>query len=85
MFDAGRQCKYSIMEAQHNLARVLREVEAGYEVGITRRKKLVARLLPPEAPDKIRFPDFGQRARDTWGGITQGTPMDVLLGETRGE
>jgi antitoxin (DNA-binding transcriptional repressor) of toxin-antitoxin stability system len=28
----------SIMEAQHNLARVLREVEAGHVVGITRRK-----------------------------------------------
>ena len=26
------------MQAQHNLASVLREVEAGYEVGITRRR-----------------------------------------------
>jgi len=39
---------YSIMESQHNLAQVVREVEAGYEVGITRRKTLVARMLPPK-------------------------------------
>ena len=34
---------FSIMETQHNLALVLREVAAGHEVGITRHKKLVAR------------------------------------------
>ena len=77
--------KYSIMQAQHNLASVLREVEAGYEVGITRRKKLVARLLPPEQPEKVQFPDFGERARSIWGGATQGTSSDDLLNETRGD
>lgn len=73
------------MEAQHNLSRVLREVEAGYEVGITRRKKLVARLLPPEEPTKIQFPDFAKRALEIWGGKTQGTSTDDLLNETRGD
>jgi antitoxin (DNA-binding transcriptional repressor) of toxin-antitoxin stability system len=34
------------METQHNLSKVLREAEAGQEVQITRRKKVVARLLP---------------------------------------
>lgn len=73
------------MEAQHNLARVLREVEAGYEVGITRRKKLVARLLPPKPTDKVTFPDFDKRARRIWGDNTQGTSSDDLLNETRGD
>ena len=33
----------SIMEAQHNLAAWVREVEAGHELAITRRKQTVAR------------------------------------------
>jgi antitoxin (DNA-binding transcriptional repressor) of toxin-antitoxin stability system len=57
---------FSIMETQHNLARVLREVAAGHEVGITRHKKLVARLLPPAVPAAIELPDFVARARSVW-------------------
>ena len=34
---------FSVMEAQHNLAVLLREVEAGHELTITRRRKPVAR------------------------------------------
>ena len=73
------------METQHNLARVLREVEAGYEVGITRRNKLVARLLPPEQPSEIEWPDFVARARGVWGEDWTGTSSDDLLDESRGD
>lgn len=76
---------YSIMESQHNLARVVREVEAGYEVRITRRKKLVARLVPPEEDDRVEFPDFAARARRVWGERWHGSSSDALLDEGRGE
>ena len=76
---------FSIMETQHNLARVLREVEAGHEVGITRRNKLVARLLPPTGPAEIEWPDFVARARKAWGDESAGASSDELLDETRGE
>lgn len=76
---------YSIMESQHNLAQVLREVEAGYEVGITRRKKLVARVVPPEEDDRVEFPDFAARARRVWGEAWQGRSSDELVDEGRGE
>jgi antitoxin (DNA-binding transcriptional repressor) of toxin-antitoxin stability system len=75
----------SIMEAQHNLSRVLKLVESGHEVGITRRKKVVARLLPPRDAGKVHFPDFSARARDIWGGGWQGASSDALLQESRGE
>jgi antitoxin (DNA-binding transcriptional repressor) of toxin-antitoxin stability system len=75
----------SIMEAQHNLARVLREVEAGNVVGITRRKKLVARLMPPEKEAPVGFPDFEGRAREIWGEEWTGSGTDELLDETRGD
>jgi prevent-host-death family protein len=76
---------FSIMETQHNLARVLREVEAGHEVGITRRNKLVARLLPPADSVEVDLPDFVERAREAWGDGWTGSSSDELLDETRGE
>lgn len=76
--------QFSIMETQHNLSRVLREVEAGHEVQITRRKKVVARLLPPSKPETVEFPDFAARARAVWGGSWEGTSSDELLDESRG-
>ena len=76
---------FSIMETQHNLARVLREVEAGREVGITRRNQLVARLVPPAAPVEIELPDFAGHARAVWGDEWVGSSSDALLDESRGE
>lgn len=73
------------MEAQHNLSKVLREVEAGREVQITRRRKVVARLLPPQQRESVRFPDFGARARQTWGGRWSGASSDELLDQSRGD
>ncbi len=73
------------METQHNLSRVLREVESGHEVAITRRKKVVARLVPPSAKGKVRFPDFAARAREIWGSPWKGAGTDELLDESRGE
>jgi antitoxin (DNA-binding transcriptional repressor) of toxin-antitoxin stability system len=75
---------FSVMEVQHHLSRVLREVEAGHEVGITRRKRLVARLLPPEREPPVEFPDFAARAREVWGDEWPGSSSDELLDETRG-
>jgi antitoxin (DNA-binding transcriptional repressor) of toxin-antitoxin stability system len=76
---------YSIMESQHNLAQVVRDVEAGYDVGITRRKKLVARLLPPEEDERVALPDFAARARDVWGHTWRGLSSEQLVDESRGE
>ena len=76
---------FSIMETQHNLARVLREVEAGHEVIITRRRKPVARMLPPKSGRSVRMPDFAQRAREIWGHSAPGQPSELLLDESRGE
>lgn len=76
---------YSIMQSQHNLAQVVREVEAGYEVGITRRKTLVARMLAPEEDDRVEFPDFAARARKIWGTGWQGSSSQDLVDEGRGD
>ena len=72
------------MEAQHNLAALLREVEMGRELAITRRKKVVARLSPLKVETKVEFPDFKVRARQTWTKGWQGVGSDVLLDDSRG-
>jgi hypothetical protein len=53
-------------------------------VGITRHKKLVARLLPPAVPTAIELPDFVARARNVWHAGWSGTGTSELLEETRG-
>jgi antitoxin (DNA-binding transcriptional repressor) of toxin-antitoxin stability system len=73
------------MEAQHNLAGLIREVEAGQELVITRRKKVVAKLCPIPADSKVVFPDFEARARATWKLGWQGASSDALLSDARGD
>lgn len=47
----------ALFEAKNRLSELIHRVEAGEEIAITRRGKVVARLVPP-APDEA-----GQRAR----------------------
>ena len=77
--------RFSVMKTQHNLAEVLREVDAGEEVLITRHKKVVARLLPPERESVVSFPDFQRRAAAAWKDGWTGASSDALIDETRGD
>lgn len=70
------------METQHHLSRVLQVVEAGQSVGITRRKQLVAKIVPMQP--ELALPDFVSRARRVWGKSWQGLASEKLLDETRG-
>ncbi len=47
----------SVKELRSELRRVIDQVEAGEEMTITRRGKVVARLVPPESEPK-EFPDL---------------------------
>jgi len=76
---------FSVMEAQHNLAVLLREVEAGRELTITRRRKPVARLSPMPADGPVVFPDFAARAQKNWRGPWRGAGAQVLVDESRGD
>lgn len=42
----------SVHEAKTHLSRLLRDVEQGREIEITRRNRVVARIVPPEGPPK---------------------------------
>ncbi len=73
------------MEAQHNLSKVLQQVEEGQTVYITRRKKIVAKIVPAEPEQEIQWPDFAKRARKTLGEESKGASMEEILDEIRGD
>jgi len=77
--------KVSIMEAQHNLSAVLKTVEEGTGVYITRRKRIVAKIVPATLDEEVTFPDFQSRASTSLGGKWTGKSSDAILDETRGE
>jgi antitoxin (DNA-binding transcriptional repressor) of toxin-antitoxin stability system len=74
----------TIRKVQHNLAEVLSWVERGEEVRVLRRKKVVARLVPP-TPDAPPSPDFLTRAKAIWGAKPRGTPPSEIVSESRGD
>lgn len=60
-------------EAKNRLGTLLDWVEAGEEVAITRRGKVVARMVPPEAPsDPERGRQAAARIRAMRKGVTLG-------------
>lgn len=73
----------SVMQAQHNLAALLRQVQRGETFVITNRRRPVARLSPVQAA-KVDFPDFGARAARSWKGAWQGSTSSELVEESRG-
>jgi antitoxin (DNA-binding transcriptional repressor) of toxin-antitoxin stability system len=74
----------SVREVQHAFRRVLSWVEEGEEVLVVRRRKVVARLVPPE-PQPVDVPDFVARARGVWGKKPRGKRLSEILSETRGD
>lgn len=42
----------SVHEAKTHLSRLLREIAKGREIEITNRNRIVARIVPPDAPKK---------------------------------
>ena len=72
-------------EAKSRLGRLLDWVEAGEEVTITRRGKVVARLVPPKEPfDAERGLRAASRVRQMRQGVTlEGLNIRDLINEGR--
>jgi len=78
--------KISIMEAQHNLSKVLRSIRPQERIAITRNKRVVAELAISSEQRRPDFPDFGGRAKTTWGSSWDGgSSTDSLVNESRGD
>jgi antitoxin (DNA-binding transcriptional repressor) of toxin-antitoxin stability system len=77
----------SVREVQHHFGKVLACVEGGEEVQITRRSKLVARLVPSGTASQasVSLPDFAARARAIWGTRPKGRSLSKAILEGREE
>ena len=52
----------SLRHMQHHLSDVMRHVDQGQEVLVTRRRRTIARLVPMQpAAAKVKWPDFAVR------------------------
>ena len=58
MCNNRRMHKSGLREARHHLAALIDEVKKGREVVITDRGRVVARLVPPSAPQGKGLPDL---------------------------
>jgi prevent-host-death family protein len=52
----------SLREMQHHLSEVIRSVDQGQEVVVTRRNRAIARVIPIKAAAPLVWPDFDQRS-----------------------
>lgn len=70
----------TIGEIQKNFGKILKEINSGEEVMITRRGKPVAKLTVLGPKKNIDWPDF-----DTEAVEAEGKPTSQLVTEERGE
>lgn len=69
----------SLRQLQHHLSEVMRWVDHGEEVKITRRNRVVARLLPEKTSSEIKvWPDFAERARIAFKSPSGKLPSQII-------
>jgi len=59
--------KASIRDLRYRFSKVEELLREGEEIHITKRKRVIARLLPPEPVIPNAFPDFLGRAKKIFG------------------
>lgn len=78
--------KASVREIQHHFSDVLRHVEDGEEVYITKRNKIVAKIIPQNEIQNgpVEYPDFVGRAKEICA-ESRGKPLSDMIIEDRKE
>ncbi len=71
-----RDLRYKFPAVEHLL-------DAGEEIEITRRKRVIARLLPPAQTSRAKRPDFLERLRRIYGNKRLETGGAELLAKER--
>ena len=57
----------TVRDLRYNFPKVEKALREGEEIQITKRKKVVARLLPPIDDQAFEMPDFAAQAREIFG------------------
>lgn len=65
----------SLRHMQHHLSDVMRHVDQGQEVLVTRRRRTIARLVPMQpATARVKWPDFAARTT-----LIKGPPLSTTI------
>jgi len=76
----------TVREVQHNLSRILRWIEDGEVVVVTRHKRIVANIVPSSKGDRVtEWPDFTGRMNDIWRKVPAGKPASRTIIDERNE
>ena len=76
----------TLRELRHHFGRILHWIEDGQEVEITKRRRVIAKLLPVDAKaEKLHWPDFEARLRKTFPNGLKGRLLSEVIDEQRGE
>ena len=59
--------KASIRELRYGFRRIERLLHQGEEIQITKRRRVIARLVPEDVADAVQLPDFLARLRSIYG------------------
>lgn len=58
----------SVRDLRYNFKKIEQRLRAGEEIEVTKRRKVIARLIPvKDPPEKVEWPDFLGRMRALWG------------------
>jgi len=71
--------KASVAEVQHNLNSVLKFVEQGEKVLLTRRNKVIAKIVPVYDIENDDWPSFYERAEEMFAETNGKTPEQLIL------
>ncbi len=77
--------KASVREIQHHFSDVLRHIEEGEEVYITKRNKIVAKIVPQNDTQNspVEYPDFVNRAKKICGDSRGKALSDTIIEERK--
>ncbi len=71
--------KASVAEVQHNLNSVLKFVEQGEKVLLTRRNKVIAKIVPVYDMENDDWPSFYERAKEMFVKTNGRSPEQIIL------
>jgi antitoxin (DNA-binding transcriptional repressor) of toxin-antitoxin stability system len=75
----------SVRDLRYRFSVVEDLLRAGEEIQITKRKRVIGRLLPPEPTQPPQLPDFMARMKKTFGNKRMKISNARLLAEDRAE
>ena len=72
-------------DLRYNFPQIEAQLRSGEEIQITKRKRVIARLVPVRALGKRKMPDFAKMLKEIYGDKVMKTTGAKLISELRGK